>query len=1431
MTSQIIEISGPGIQGPPGSTWRTGSGVPSNGTGIDGDYYLNVSNGAIYKRISGSYSLAGNIGGPPGAAGISSVIRSGSGAPDNAVGIDTDVYIRTSNGAVYQRQSGIYQSIGNMTGPTGAPGTPGTQWRLGTSDPDNAVGLDGDLYLKTTTGAYWKRIGGTYTLQGNFTGPAGAGGSATQWFQGSGAPSNGTGSNGDFYLRSNGDVYWKSGGAWSVVASLAGPAGPAGADGADGADGIDGLGGISPATHGAIGDGTTDDTAAIQSAINASASSGKPLFLTPGTYLIDWVTAPAGAEIIGVGPGVVLKARTFPSENKGMVTITGDNVTIRGVEFDQNFSGLSASRVIGGASSWFFIAEFYCIRAENLSGITVDGCEFRHTFNAPIHAYKLTDSFFDGLLFEDFAYGPEFLKCKRTTASNFRIRNSTNLRVSGIYQFCTLIFENWDCIFRGWEISNVSGGYSADHSGSFMSGFNCWSGIRCTFEDIHIRDVNTGQGPSSTGGSFDAAGFLFDGIRNSRVLNCSSFGWGGGTGLEITGCTASEFSDITIDQTVRASGTPTISTGILIRNEPLNPGPGPGVYLNGYKRQQAVGRTYTSNCRFTRVKSVNASNGWVINAGKCEFNQCSAIGASSVGFYIRLQDGNTFRPIPAWKVTAKIEIADLTFNGCVATGCGLQGMRSFGSSRLVLNGGDYSNNGQTGPLDAPGILLEPFSVGNATAGTNTASITFVPLSTDRALKLTDNIAEQTVEIWSSAGALIQTRVIASFTESPQTITPTSAFSPAVDPSDFVVIRPTGFGPAHISNVVARDTQSWTMTSEGSFDPIAITTLAGFNKLVLTTGTHKVSIGQRLKVKGVVSGGPSADLIVRVVGWGTGNSDIIEVAPIRVSGGSDGIYTGMTLQVPCLALSGTWTSNGQNSPVGTELQGVMGRCIAQGGSAVVQGNVDGPFYIVNAAPSGGFFPAGKDAVIAWVNGSGTDRFNMERQFDSGRGGNVTNGTLSKVAVTVEGIPCQKTAIAVRYWSGDVIVSDLVTSGLLTSHSSKSFAPSVTFRGAGKQFLFGSGAPSGSLGNLGQFYVDTGNGVLYEKTLSGSTVSWTVAYTFGGTGPSGSTLRTGTGAPSNGLGANGDVYVDVTSLLLYQRNSGTYSVVGSVSGQNVIVTIYNTGSSTHTWSARTKVVEIIGFGPGGSGGGGARRASGVASGGGGAGAGSVCSKITIQRSGITGPTATVNIPVSPAGGAAATGDDTNGSNGATGTDATVTDDGDSRILLRAPKAASGSGGTNLVGGAAGIGLRTGSASGGVGGFGAAGASGGTSSIDCAAGGGGGGGVDAANVAYPGGTGGRYAADYSASAAAGGGGPGGAARTAGTVGADAPTGILSLGGQGGGGGGGGDTGPAGAGAKGGFPGGGGGGGGGSRNGFAAAPGGAGGDGRIVIIERCST
>jgi hypothetical protein len=55
-----------GPAGAPGSTIRDGAGAPSNLIGIDGDYYLNDSNGDVYKKTSGVYTIVANIKGTAG---------------------------------------------------------------------------------------------------------------------------------------------------------------------------------------------------------------------------------------------------------------------------------------------------------------------------------------------------------------------------------------------------------------------------------------------------------------------------------------------------------------------------------------------------------------------------------------------------------------------------------------------------------------------------------------------------------------------------------------------------------------------------------------------------------------------------------------------------------------------------------------------------------------------------------------------------------------------------------------------------------------------------------------------------------------------------------------------------------------------------------------------------------------------------------------------------------------------------------------------------------------------------------------------------------------------------------------------------------------------------------------------------------------------
>lgn len=133
----------PNGSGGGGTIWRDGSGPPSNGLGVDGDYYLDVDTGDVYKKTAGTYSIVGNIQGPQGPAGANgtngtngtdgSVWHNGTGAPAGGLGVDGDYYLNNANGDVYWKQAGVWAVITNITGPTGATGATGAPGADGVS--------------------------------------------------------------------------------------------------------------------------------------------------------------------------------------------------------------------------------------------------------------------------------------------------------------------------------------------------------------------------------------------------------------------------------------------------------------------------------------------------------------------------------------------------------------------------------------------------------------------------------------------------------------------------------------------------------------------------------------------------------------------------------------------------------------------------------------------------------------------------------------------------------------------------------------------------------------------------------------------------------------------------------------------------------------------------------------------------------------------------------------------------------------------------------------------------------------------------------------------------------------------------------------------------------------------------------------------------
>lgn len=245
--------SGPGGGG--GTTWRSGSGAPSDGTGADGDFYLRTSNGAVYKRTSGTYSVIANLTGPTGAAGAtgatgnagaSTAWRHGIGAPSNALGNDGDYYLRTSNGDVYYRTAGVYAVTANLTGPVGATGATGAAGATGDTGATGAAGADGSDGADGTDGA-----------------------DGSDWLAGNGTPDNSLGADDDLYLDvDTGNVLRRASGTWGLIGNIKGADGADGVDGVNGSDGSDG----SDGADGAIGQGVPTGGTTGQVLVKSSAT-------------------------------------------------------------------------------------------------------------------------------------------------------------------------------------------------------------------------------------------------------------------------------------------------------------------------------------------------------------------------------------------------------------------------------------------------------------------------------------------------------------------------------------------------------------------------------------------------------------------------------------------------------------------------------------------------------------------------------------------------------------------------------------------------------------------------------------------------------------------------------------------------------------------------------------------------------------------------------------------------------------------------------------------------------------------------------------------------------------------------------------------------------------------------------------------------------
>jgi len=291
-----IVIGGVAQAGPPGADGAGatnnilyGSGIPSAGTGNNGNFYIDTTAWDIYgPKAAGTWPAGVSLIGPAGAEGADGAaggqgiqgnpgadgktVLNGTGAPSNGTGTNGDFYIATDTSMLYgPKAGGVWPAGVSLIGPQGIQGNPGSPGSNGADGADGAdgqdgrtllngsgapaggTGADGDFYIDTATyQLYGPKTAGAW---GSPFDLAGADGTTLRY--GAGAPSGGLGANGEFYINtSNWTIYGpKTAGDWGSPTSLLGATGAQGDPGADGADGNTVLSGSAAPTGGIGVDG------------------------------------------------------------------------------------------------------------------------------------------------------------------------------------------------------------------------------------------------------------------------------------------------------------------------------------------------------------------------------------------------------------------------------------------------------------------------------------------------------------------------------------------------------------------------------------------------------------------------------------------------------------------------------------------------------------------------------------------------------------------------------------------------------------------------------------------------------------------------------------------------------------------------------------------------------------------------------------------------------------------------------------------------------------------------------------------------------------------------------------------------------------------------------------------------------------------------
>lgn len=303
-----------------------------------------------------------------------------------------------------------------------------------------------------------------------------------------------------------------------------------------------------PQMFGAVADGVTDDTAAINAAIDAASKKWGFVYFPKGTYAVAaWNDSPVLDAAIILKNGVVLIGSG--AENTRIISKYGDCHVVQGLA---DISGAIFNMTIDGAYGTFNIDGTHCVRLLGCNGFVMSGCEIvngqHYGFAVPV-GYAARNIFISDCIFDN--CGADCIDFKNSLSLNNDVHISncsfSNFGMAGAnYQagidyrgrgmtITNCSFKNFsrNCIairFRETTAEQGLGGTGCTVGGCTIDGgvadnqtgiiaYNDCSINNCTIRNIVVGVTTAGENSCVSGCVIDSAA---DGVRNVTGNNSFS---------------------------------------------------------------------------------------------------------------------------------------------------------------------------------------------------------------------------------------------------------------------------------------------------------------------------------------------------------------------------------------------------------------------------------------------------------------------------------------------------------------------------------------------------------------------------------------------------------------------------------------------------------------------------------------------------------------------------------------------------------------------------------------------------------------------------------------------------------------------------------------------------------------------------------------------